>query len=286
MFERYTERARRVVFFARYEASQYGSGYIQTEHLLLGLLREDYATVRKHLPGEPCLAENIRAEIERRIRIAERISTSMELPLSIEGKKVLTLAAGAADRLKHRWVDTEHVLVCLLELEGTTAAQILAARRLTAQAVCEQLAKAQSPQSVTASGTQTSASAHADATSSGLLILNAFIDGLRTMKAAQLLPFFGGNAEFIDATGKSWNQAKIGRNFETLFAPYAKRNATHVIESTLVDSDQMFVAVVLWKNALLASEQRAWMHRMSAVLVSKGGEWEIVLIQVTLVQPS
>lgn len=50
MFERYTERARRVVFFARYEASQYGSAYIQTEHLLLGLLREDYATVRKCLP--------------------------------------------------------------------------------------------------------------------------------------------------------------------------------------------------------------------------------------------
>ena len=43
MFERYTEKARRVIFFARYEASQFGSPYIETEHLLLGLLREDKA---------------------------------------------------------------------------------------------------------------------------------------------------------------------------------------------------------------------------------------------------
>ena len=47
MFERYTEKARRVIFFARYEASQYGSPYIETEHLLLGLLREDRAPLQR-----------------------------------------------------------------------------------------------------------------------------------------------------------------------------------------------------------------------------------------------
>jgi ATP-dependent Clp protease ATP-binding subunit ClpC len=47
MFERYTEKARRVVVFARYEASQYGSSHIETEHLLLGLLREDYGTINR-----------------------------------------------------------------------------------------------------------------------------------------------------------------------------------------------------------------------------------------------
>jgi hypothetical protein len=49
MFERYTEKARRVVFFARYEASQFGSPYIETEHLLLGLLREDKALTQRFL---------------------------------------------------------------------------------------------------------------------------------------------------------------------------------------------------------------------------------------------
>jgi ATP-dependent Clp protease ATP-binding subunit ClpA len=55
MFKRYTEKARRVIFFARYEASQYGSPYIETEHLLLGLLREDRA-LAKWFPGESSFA--------------------------------------------------------------------------------------------------------------------------------------------------------------------------------------------------------------------------------------
>ena len=51
MFEKYTEKARRVIFFARYEASQFGSPYIETEHLLLGLLREDKALTNRFLRG-------------------------------------------------------------------------------------------------------------------------------------------------------------------------------------------------------------------------------------------
>src|SRR5271163_3661203 len=52
MFERYTEKARRAIFFARYEASQYGSTTIETEHLLLGILREDHGIARKFLNGK------------------------------------------------------------------------------------------------------------------------------------------------------------------------------------------------------------------------------------------
>ena len=274
MFERYTERARRVVFFARYEASQYGSAYIQTEHLLLGLLREDYATVRKCLPRETALAENIRAEIERRITIAERISTSVEMPLSAESKKVLPLAAGAADRLRHRRVDTEHVLLGLLEVNTSMAAQILADRGLAAPTVREHLARAQSPQF------------QAAAPPSSLPMLNGFLDGLKSLGADGLTSFFAINAEFIDVAGKLWNREEIWRKFDALFAPYAKRNATYTIESTLANTQEVLVATVLWKNALLASEQRAWLHRMSIVMTAKGDDWEIVLIQATLVQPS
>ena len=63
MFERYTEKARRVIFFARYEASQFGSPYIETEHLLLGLLREDKALTNRALRTR-ALAEPIRKQIE------------------------------------------------------------------------------------------------------------------------------------------------------------------------------------------------------------------------------
>ena len=65
MFERYTEKARRVIFFARYEASQYGSPYIETEHLLLGLMREDKALANRFLRSHGSI-ESIRKEIEAR----------------------------------------------------------------------------------------------------------------------------------------------------------------------------------------------------------------------------
>jgi ATP-dependent Clp protease ATP-binding subunit ClpC len=86
MFERYTESARRVIFFARYEASNYGSHFIETEHLLLGLLREDYG-LKKWFPDSTYLEEGMRADIEKRITRGERISTSVEIPISAECKR-------------------------------------------------------------------------------------------------------------------------------------------------------------------------------------------------------
>jgi hypothetical protein len=86
MFERYTQKARRVMFFARYEASQYGSPYIESEYLLLGVLREDLALVTRFL-GPNSVAADIRAEVARWIPARERISTSVEVPLTDECKK-------------------------------------------------------------------------------------------------------------------------------------------------------------------------------------------------------
>jgi ATP-dependent Clp protease ATP-binding subunit ClpA len=98
VFERYTEKARRVIFFARYEASQYGSPYIETEHLLLGLMREDKALANRFLRQQGSI-ESIRKEIEARITIRERISTSVEVPLSAECKRILNMAGEEAERL-------------------------------------------------------------------------------------------------------------------------------------------------------------------------------------------
>ncbi len=96
MFERFTERARRAVFFARYEASNYGNPVIGTEHLLLGMLREDRGLLAS-LPGRFDAASDIRAEIDSSLTRGERISTSVEIPLSEESKKVLNFAIEAAD---------------------------------------------------------------------------------------------------------------------------------------------------------------------------------------------
>src|ERR1035441_620625 len=81
MFERYTEKARRVIFFARYEASQFGSPYIETEHLLLGLLREDKALANRFLRSHAAV-ESIRKQIEGHTTIREKVSTSVDLPLA------------------------------------------------------------------------------------------------------------------------------------------------------------------------------------------------------------
>ena len=72
MFERYTEGARRVIFFARYEASQYGSSYIETEHLLLGLLRQDKALTTRFIRPQSSV-ESIRKQIEDATELREKM---------------------------------------------------------------------------------------------------------------------------------------------------------------------------------------------------------------------
>ena len=125
MFERYTERARRVLFFARYEASQLGSISIVTEHLLLGLIREGKGLTSRIFARSHLSLENIRKEIEGRTVFREKVSTSVEIPFSAETKRVLQCAAEEADRLLHNYIGTEHLLLGILREERSVAASIL-----------------------------------------------------------------------------------------------------------------------------------------------------------------
>src|SRR6201996_3665967 len=143
MFERYTEKARRVIFFARYEASQFGSPYIETEHLLLGLLREDKALANRFLRSHAAI-ESIRKQIEAHTTIREKVSTSVDLPLSHECKRVLAYGAEEAERLNHKHIGTEHLLLGLLREEKCFAAEILHERGLRLSTIREELARSQS----------------------------------------------------------------------------------------------------------------------------------------------
>lgn len=122
MFERYTEKARRVIFFARYEASQFGSPYIETEHLLLGLLREN-----KHLHTwiPNATPEAIRKRVDTQTLKQDPLPTSVDLPLSQESRRVLKLAADEADRANHRYIGTEHLFLALLDVKDGFAAALL-----------------------------------------------------------------------------------------------------------------------------------------------------------------
>lgn len=138
MFERYTEKARRAIFFARYEASQFGSLYIETEHLLLGLLREDNALTNRFLRSDAS-GESIRKQIEDHTTVHEKVSTSIDLPLSNECKRVLAYAAEEAERLSQEDIRTEHLLLGLLREEKCFAATILRESGVTLLAVREEL---------------------------------------------------------------------------------------------------------------------------------------------------
>ncbi len=142
MFEKYTEKARRVIFFARYEASQLGSRSIETEHILLGLLREDKALASRFLPRADAAVDSIRKQIEGRTVVHDKVSTSVELPLSDESKRVLTYAAEEADRLLCSYIGTEHILLGLLREEKSVAAGILHEKGLRLSRVREELAGA------------------------------------------------------------------------------------------------------------------------------------------------
>jgi ATP-dependent Clp protease ATP-binding subunit ClpC len=120
MFERYTEKARRVIFFARYEAAQFGSPEITTEHLLLGILREAPTFLANWATPTDLITE-VRATIPT----GKKISTSVDLPLSDAAKRVLAYGAEEAGQLGHKLIGSEHLVLGLLEESATTASEIL-----------------------------------------------------------------------------------------------------------------------------------------------------------------
>ncbi len=141
MFERYTESARRVIFFARYEASQLGDTYIETQHLLLGLTHEDASLLLDFISQEQALSirQQIESEAAVRNQGQPKLPTSVDLPLSNESKRVLAYSAEEAERLRDRHIGVEHMLLGLLREQGTFAAKLLAKNGLELNIVREHL---------------------------------------------------------------------------------------------------------------------------------------------------
>ncbi len=142
MFERYTEKARRVIFFARYEALQYGSQVISPEHILLGLMREDKTISARYFPFRNSLTvEAVRREVEERIVLRERIPQSAELHLASETKRILAFANEESQQLKNRHIGPEHLLLGLVRQERSIAAEILYQYGLRLKDVREEIAR-------------------------------------------------------------------------------------------------------------------------------------------------
>jgi Clp amino terminal domain, pathogenicity island component len=279
MFERFTEKARRVVFFARYEASQYGSHSIETEHMLLGLLREDNG-LRMRLLGRPGTIESIRKEIESRITRGERISTSVEVPISGECKQVLNLACEEAERMGHKHVGTEHIILGLLRVEQSTAATILAAHKITLAGFRDFLAN-------TGSGELTagrSVVARGDFEMATRLLQN-FLEALRAGLTEDSREFFAPNAQYIDECGKRWSGEKeLHSRLTELFAPFAARNGKCKIVDTMRVGEEMCVASLLCEDVPFAEKPPKGMCWMTIAMGWESwptGECAIYSVQVT-----
>ncbi|HEV8524552.1 MAG TPA: Clp protease N-terminal domain-containing protein [Terriglobales bacterium] len=137
MFERYTEGARRIVFFARHEASQAGSPLIETEHLLLGVQRQARRLITSLFGRE--VADNLRNEIEERAGPPIIVSAAVDLPLSNSCNRVFAYAAEEAERAGEKNIDEIHILLGLVREEHGVAAEIFHAHDVTMEFAREAL---------------------------------------------------------------------------------------------------------------------------------------------------
>jgi len=126
MFERYTESARRTLFFARYEASQFGSIAIESEHLLLGVAREAAGPIGRLLASAHCSHDALRTEVAARVAARPKVSGHVEIPFSAETKRILRYSVEEADRLDHHVIAVDHLLLAVLLEEQSLAATLLA----------------------------------------------------------------------------------------------------------------------------------------------------------------
>jgi ATP-dependent Clp protease ATP-binding subunit ClpC len=125
MFERFTERARQVVVLAQEEARTLKHNYIGTEHILLGLLREEEGLAARVLEGLEITVEEVRNQVIRIVGAGEEV-TSGQIPFTPRAKKVLELALREALSLGHNYIGTEHILLGLVRENEGVAARILA----------------------------------------------------------------------------------------------------------------------------------------------------------------
>jgi Clp amino terminal domain, pathogenicity island component/SnoaL-like domain len=294
MFERYTEKTRRVIFFARYEASQYGSQYIDTEHLLLGLTRENFLLLSSAI-GSEISADRIRQEIEKHMQRGERFSTALEVPLSIESRRVLKFAAEEAERLADRHVGTEHLLLGLLREENARAAVVLRQYGADAGEIRLKLAGNASRyrEAATVVGSPRSYRVGSGPARSAMDTLDSFLCRLKSNTSPELVDFFAKDGQFIDTGGKVWiGRQEIKKDFERLFAAFSKKNTRYRVENTNSERLETVLASVLWENALHTEQTPRSVLRMTVVLVPErsawgmvpeGNEWAIFLIQIAAV---
>lgn len=278
MFERYPEVSRRAIFFARYEASRYGGRRIDTEHLLLGLLRESPIEIDALKNGEW-----FRAEIEKRITIHEPIPASVEIPLSEDCKRALNFAKQEADASKSHFIGPQHLFLGLFRVEDSTAAQLLRARGLDMETLRKECAaEAASESGTLAKDGEPVFTIHRradDAVSAAHRALENFLEGLKEARPALFAIFFNDRSQFMDLQGRRWAGPQIGEHAAEILRLYSTTRASYRVETQRLNS-RVLIATVLWDIASTVGESKA-RQRMTVVMVHESGDWIVSTVQVS-----
>lgn len=139
MFNRFTERARKVILLAKEEAKRFNHDYIGTEHILLGLVREGEGVAAAVLASFGLSPDKIRLEVEKLVQPGPATVVSGDLPFTPKAKKVIELAIDEARTLGHNYIGTEHLLLGLIREGEGVASQVLMNSGLELEKVREEV---------------------------------------------------------------------------------------------------------------------------------------------------
>jgi heme-degrading monooxygenase HmoA len=138
MFERYSESARRSLFFSRYAVTELGGTTIEPEHLVLGVFRANPKAIVRFVRGAEAAAR-LRERLEAVSTVPEKVATTVEIPFSADTKAALEQTPIEADRLKNRWILPEHLILCVMLKTDGAATRALREARVDPHAIRDSL---------------------------------------------------------------------------------------------------------------------------------------------------
>jgi ATP-dependent Clp protease ATP-binding subunit ClpC len=165
MWQRFTERARKVVFYAQEEAQKFGEGYVSTEHLLLGLVRESDSVAARVLEKLGVSLNRIRAEVEKQLPRGDARPTQ-DMTLTPRAKRVIDLAYDEARNLNNNYIGTEHLLLGLIREGDGLAGRVLAKLGVELEKARHEVMALQDTETQTKSGSRGNGGSEKGSTSS------------------------------------------------------------------------------------------------------------------------
>ncbi|MGH9698887.1 MAG: Clp protease N-terminal domain-containing protein [Candidatus Acidiferrales bacterium] len=258
-----------MIFFARIEASQFGGRSIDTEHLLLGLIKQDSSLARTVLP-RPDAVEFIRMDIEAQIPRAERYSTSIEIPLSKESKNVLRYAEQSADMLHQRQIDSVHLLLGLLGEKKCVAARILGQYGVTTDAIEQKIRRL----------TETHAteiwSAPEIVLDNSLAIdlqmtADRFLDAWRAREADAVANLFEPEGQFCDERGEWHRGSRVRDGIAHYFG--ATEDALPAMKGISLPAQNIAILTIVWASKGTSEGQTAQNFYLIVAMRESAGGW-------------